>query len=122
MTVKRETRASSLIDVIDRVLDKGIVLDAAVCVSLLGIDHIVDIDARVVVASIDTYLRYAGPISSVRSVARPVRMQAGPASVAPRTPDRSVIRFSSTDPIRARGLGVRLDYPDRVLRPVPRHD
>lgn len=49
---------SGLADVIEIVLDKGIVIDAYVRVSLLGIE-LVTIDARVVVASVDTYLRFA---------------------------------------------------------------
>jgi gas vesicle structural protein len=44
--------------VLDRILDKGIVIDAWVRVSLVGID-LITVEARVVVASIDTYLRYA---------------------------------------------------------------
>ena len=56
--VERSPGGSSLIDVLDRVLDKGIVIDAWVRVSLVGID-LITVEARVVVASIDTYLRYA---------------------------------------------------------------
>jgi gas vesicle structural protein len=58
MPVERAPGGSSLIDVLDRVLDKGIVIDAWVRVSLVGID-LITVEARVVVASIDTYLRYA---------------------------------------------------------------
>ena len=56
--VERSPGGSSLIDVLDRVLDKGIIIDAWVRVSLVGID-LITVEARVVVASIDTYLRYA---------------------------------------------------------------
>jgi len=49
---------SSLADVIETILDKGLVLDVYVRVSLLGIEAI-SIDARVVIASVDTYLRFA---------------------------------------------------------------
>jgi gas vesicle structural protein len=58
MAVERAPSGSSLIDVLDRVLDKGIVIDAYVRVSLVGID-LVTVEARVVVASIDTYLKYS---------------------------------------------------------------
>jgi len=51
----------SLIDVLDRVLDKGIVIDAWVRVSLVGID-LITVEARVVVASIATYLQYSSQI------------------------------------------------------------
>ena len=56
--VERSPGGTSLIDVLDRVLDKGIIIDAWVRVSLVGID-LITVEARVVVASIDTYLRYA---------------------------------------------------------------
>jgi hypothetical protein len=46
------------VDVIDTILDKGLVIDAFVRVSLVGIE-ILTIDARIVVASVDTYLRFA---------------------------------------------------------------
>jgi gas vesicle structural protein len=49
------------IDVLDRVLDKGIVIDAWVRLSLVGID-LVTVEARVVVASIATYLQYSEPL------------------------------------------------------------
>src|ERR1041385_183371 len=58
MPVERTVGGSSLIDVLDRVLDKGIVIDAWVRVSLVGID-LITVEARVVVASIDTYLKYS---------------------------------------------------------------
>ncbi|MEV0769628.1 gas vesicle protein GvpJ [Nocardia salmonicida] len=50
--------SSSLADVVDTILDKGLVVDAFARVSLVGIE-LVTIDARVVVASVDTYLRFA---------------------------------------------------------------
>jgi hypothetical protein len=58
MAVERASGGTSLIDVLDRVLDKGIVIDAWVRVSLVGID-LITVEARVVVASIDTYLKYS---------------------------------------------------------------
>ncbi len=58
MPVERTSGGTSLIDVLDRVLDKGIVIDAWVRVSLVGID-LITVEARVVVASIETYLKYS---------------------------------------------------------------
>ena len=49
---------SGLAEVIDLILDKGLVIDAYVRVSLIGIE-ILTIDARIVIASVDTYLRFA---------------------------------------------------------------
>src|SRR5438876_1484098 len=70
MAVERATSGSSLIDVLDRVLDKGIVIDAWVRVSLVGID-LITVEARVVVASIDTYLKYSEAVGAAASAARP---------------------------------------------------
>ena len=49
---------------LDRVLDKGIVIDVWVRVSLVGID-LITVEARVVVASIQTYLNYAGSLADI---------------------------------------------------------
>ena len=64
MPVERAAGGTSLIDVLDRVLDKGIVIDAWVRVSLVGID-LVTIEARIVVASIETYLNYSDTLVRV---------------------------------------------------------
>jgi len=56
--IRRAPGSSGLYDVLDLILDKGIVVDAFVRVSLVGIE-LVTIDLRVVIASVDTYLRYA---------------------------------------------------------------
>jgi hypothetical protein len=70
MPVERAAGGSSLVDVLDRVLDKGIVIDAWVRVSLVGID-LITVEARVVVASIDTYLKYSEAVGQSAVVARP---------------------------------------------------
>lgn len=70
MPVERASGGTSLIDVLDRVLDKGIVIDAWVRVSLVGID-LLTVEARVVVASIDTYLKYSEAVGQVPTVSRP---------------------------------------------------
>src|ERR1700691_2757339 len=74
MAVERVSGGSSLIDVLDRVLDKGIVIDAWVRISLVGID-LITVEARIVVASIDTYLKYADAVGLTGLVSRP---QLGP--------------------------------------------
>src|SRR5260221_11456913 len=68
--VERSPGGSSLIDVLDRILDKGIVIDAWVRVSLVGID-LITVEARVVVASIDTYLKYSEAVGASRPISRP---------------------------------------------------
>jgi gas vesicle structural protein len=74
MPVERAAGGTSLVDVLDRVLDKGIVIDAWVRVSLVGID-LITVEARVVVASIDTYLKYAEAVGQVSTVSRPALEQ-----------------------------------------------
>jgi len=61
-SVNRAPHPSSLADVLDLVLDKGIVIDAYVRVALVGIE-ILTIDARIVIASVDTYLRFAEAVN-----------------------------------------------------------
>src|SRR3712207_591119 len=56
--VQRAPNPSGLADVLDLILDKGLVIDLYVRVSLVGIE-LLTIDARIVVASVDTYLRFA---------------------------------------------------------------
>src|SRR3954466_16216585 len=70
MAVERSPSGSSLIDVLDRVLDKGIVIDAWVRVSLVGID-LITVEAPIVAASIDTYLKYSEAVGQVSPVSKP---------------------------------------------------
>lgn len=56
--IKTSTGGSSLAEVLDRVLDKGIVIDAFVRVSLVGIE-LLAIEARVVIASVERWIEYA---------------------------------------------------------------
>ena len=59
----KTARGPTAVDVIDRILDKGIVIEYRVNrISLSGIDLPVTVDARFVVASLDTYLEYAEPL------------------------------------------------------------
>jgi hypothetical protein len=61
-SLNRAPRPSSLADVLDIVLDKGIVIDAYVRLALVGIE-ILTLDARIVIASVDTYLRFAEAVN-----------------------------------------------------------
>jgi len=60
--LQRGPSSSGLVDVLDLILDKGLVIDAYVRVSVIGIE-ILTIDARIVVASVDTYLRFAEAVN-----------------------------------------------------------
>ncbi len=60
--------SSSLAEVLDRILDKGVVVDVWARVSLVGIE-ILTVEARVVVASVDTFLHYAEEITKIEQAA-----------------------------------------------------
>ena len=60
--LQRAPSPSGLADVLDVILDKGLVIDAYVRVSVIGIE-VLTIDARIVIASVDTYLRFAEAVN-----------------------------------------------------------
>jgi gas vesicle structural protein len=60
--LQRAPSPSGLVDVVDLILDKGLVIDAYIRVSVIGIE-LVTIDARIVIASVDTYLRFAEAVN-----------------------------------------------------------
>jgi gas vesicle structural protein len=68
MAVEKVNASSSLAEVVDRILDKGVVVDAWVRLSLVGIE-LLAIEARVVVAGVDTYLKYAEAVGLTSSSA-----------------------------------------------------
>jgi hypothetical protein len=110
MAVERAAGGTSLIDVLDRVLDKGIVIDAWVRVSLVGID-LLTVEARIVVASIDTYIKYSEAVGQVSTVSRP--------AVESRTSDDLRAENAS---LRAQlaAASVRDEVPVRRTRTTPK--
>jgi 4-hydroxy-3-methylbut-2-enyl diphosphate reductase IspH len=68
--VIQSTNSSSLSEVVDRILDKGVVIDAWAKLSLVGIE-LLSLEARVVVASVETYLTYAEAIGLTAAAAVP---------------------------------------------------
>ncbi|AFV11286.1 gas vesicle structural protein GvpA [Thermacetogenium phaeum DSM 12270] len=70
MAIQKSTDANSLVEVIDRILDKGLVIDAWVRVTLLGIE-LLSVEARVVVAGVETYLKYAEAIGLTKLASPP---------------------------------------------------
>ena len=98
MPVERESTGRSIVDVLDRVLDKGIVIDAWIRVSLVGID-LITVEARVVVASIETFFRYSelltpqpATVTAVKTIAgQGIEVQlSAPAIQEPQSTRRSV--------------------------------
>src|SRR5205809_1533692 len=60
--LQRAPSPSGLADVIDLILDKGLVIDAYVRIAVIGIE-LITLDARIVIASVDTYLRFAEAVN-----------------------------------------------------------
>ena len=70
MAVEKINSSSSLAEVIDRILDKGIVVDLWARVSLVGIE-LLAIELRLVIASVETYLKYAEAVGLTAPAAAP---------------------------------------------------
>lgn len=66
MAVEKTMASSSLVEVVDRILDKGVVIDAWVRVSLVGIE-LLAVEARIVIASVETWLKYAEAVGLTTS-------------------------------------------------------
>ncbi len=71
---RTEPNASSLAEVLDRILDKGIVIDVWARISVVGIE-LLTVEARVVVASVDTFLHYAEEIAKIEQAAAEGEME-----------------------------------------------
>ena len=70
MAVEKSNPSSSVVEVLDRILDKGIVVDAWLRISLVGIE-LVTIEARIVISSVETFLKYAEAIGLTPQAAVP---------------------------------------------------
>ncbi|MCY2931189.1 MAG: gas vesicle structural protein GvpA [Planctomycetota bacterium] len=68
MAVEKAIGSSSLVEVVDRILDKGIVIDAWARVSLVGIE-LLAVEARVVASGIETFLKYAEAVGLTQTAA-----------------------------------------------------
>ena len=110
MAVERAAGGTSLIDVLDRVLDKGIVIDAWVRVSLVGID-LITVEARIVVASIETYLKYSEAVGQITPVSKPALEGKGYEEVVA---ENAALRAQlNAIPARRRPAGRRRAAPNR---------
>lgn len=109
MAIRSTIGGASLVEVLDRVLDKGIVIDAWVRVSVVGIE-ILAVEARVVVASVDTYLKYADAIGVTANVARP-RFEVP-------EPEERLLPYATPQTTLESGRGKRAKVPARSARPA----
>jgi len=71
---RKEPQGSSLAEVLDRILDKGVVIDVWARISVVGIE-LLTVEARVVVASVDTFLHYAEEIAKIEEASAEGEMQ-----------------------------------------------
>lgn len=74
MAQERYLQSSSLVEVVDRILDKGIVIDAWISISVIGIE-LLTVEARVIVASVETYVKYAGALGYIGPIAAGLNQQ-----------------------------------------------
>jgi len=95
--LQRGAMSTSVIDVLDHILDKGVVIDAWVRVSVAGID-LITVEARIVVASIDTYLNTAQAVAHIA----PGLAALGPAPAWRNPPPRAPERGSVAATLRTR--------------------
>ncbi|HEX6542070.1 MAG TPA: gas vesicle structural protein GvpA [Ktedonobacterales bacterium] len=110
----RQTTSSSLVEIIDRILDKGLVIDAWVRVSLVGIE-LLTIEARVVVASVNTYLTYAEAIGQTGLVSPPQSAE-GSTRALPQPNDDQVIGY-----LKSHAEGVQPEQIEAHFE-IPRDD
>ena len=103
--IRRAPNGTGLYDVLDLILDKGIVIDGFVRVSLVGIE-LLTIDLRIVVASVDTYLRYAEGVErlGVYKTSNPTKI-----------PDMCYASGGAADCLKLRG-GLLLLFVQQPLR------
>jgi hypothetical protein len=116
---------TSLIDVLDRVLDKGIVTDAWLRVSLVGVD-LITVEARMLVASIQTYVQHADAVAEVMAYSRPARLShpGSDAGAVGAVPDgvpssRPARQASDREPQRVTKITRQLDELQGLINKVP---
>lgn len=74
MGLSKSVESTSLAEVIDRILDKGVVIDVFIRISLVGIE-LITVEARIVIASVETYLNYASAVGLTLPNSSPLLLQ-----------------------------------------------
>lgn len=100
MAIQHPAEEPSLVDVLDRVVDKGIVIGAWTQVSLLGVDMIT-IESRVMVGAFDTCLSYSEPLRHLPAIAGPRGIVSNPGSFASSQHEEEAERQPQPRPRRA---------------------
>src|ERR1700756_4014243 len=114
--LERHQEASSLADVVGTILDKGIVIDVFARVSLVGIE-VLRVDARVVVASIDPYLRFAEATNRLELGAREPEQLTDVVRDVTEAGTRGIAKGKTKGAVEA-----GLDRLEEMLKPAPSHD
>jgi hypothetical protein len=128
-SVQRQSGSGNLAELVSVILDKGIVIDAWARVSIIGIE-ILTVEARVVVASVDTYLRYAEAIGLTALASVPGNQQGQLAPAGQREQDRQqelpspdrVMGYLENHPqgVQVGDLQAYFDAPSDDLQPILR--
>jgi gas vesicle structural protein len=124
--VRKMDDSSSVAGVISAILDKGIVIDTWARVSVLGLE-LLTIEARMVVTSVETYLRYAEAIGLTATAAPPPRQQVVPGrarqQVAGGPSEDEVLRNLSAHPegLQIEAMRARFDVPFERLDEILSH-
>jgi len=100
VVIQRPAEEPSLVDVLDRVVDKGIVIGAWTCVSPVGIDMIT-IESRIMAGAFDTYHSYSEPLRHLPAVAGPRGIVSSPAAFASSQDEQEPERQPDPPPRRA---------------------
>ena len=122
--VRKTSESASLAELVDVILDKGIVIDTWARVSVLGLE-LLTIEARMVVTSVETYLRYADAIARIAPAASPPRqwIVAGGENEHDRVLEGEVLRHLSEHPegLPPASLQALLDAPRERVNEILRH-
>ena len=122
--IGKTSELGGVAQLVDVILDKGIVIDAWVRVSIVGLE-VLAIEARVVVASVETYLRYAEAIGLTATAAPPPSQQAASGGEAKheRLSEGAVLRSLSEHPegLQPEAMQTLLDAPRERLDEVLGH-
>ena len=124
MAVEKMSEAASLAGLVGVILDKGIVIDAWARVSVLGLE-LLTIEARVMVASVETYLRYADALGRIAPAAAPPwpRAASGGENAHDHVLEGEVLRRLSEHPkgLEPAVLQALLNAPGEQLREILSH-
>jgi len=118
--LERKQESSSLADVVGMILDKGIVIDIFARVSLVGIE-VLRVDARVVIASVDTYLRFADAANRLELGTREPRQLPDVIAEITQSGTRGIAEGKARGAVEG-AIDAGLDRLEKILGPPPERE